>query len=74
MVQWITHFENAQWKVESNALPTTDPDKYYDRFYSWHKSFVRVTWKVAGEIFCYITLSVENNNGLFLSLSNFSIM
>ena len=54
MVQWMTHFENAQWKVESNALPTTDPDKYYDRFYSWHKSFVRVTWKVAGEIFCYI--------------------
>ena len=54
MVQWITHFENFQWKVESNALPTTDPDKYYDRFYSWHKSFVRVTWKVAGEIFCYI--------------------
>lgn len=54
MVQWITHFENPQWKVESNALPTTDPDKYYDRFYSWHKSFIRVTWKVAGEIFCYI--------------------
>ena len=50
----MTHFENAQWKVESNALPTTDPDKYYDRFYSWEKSFVRVTWKVAGEIFCYI--------------------
>ena len=49
MVQWITHFENAQWKVESNA--TIAEAK---KFYTWEKSFVRVTWKVAGEIFCYI--------------------
>ena len=49
MVQWITHFENFQWKVESNA--TIAEAK---KFYTWEKSFVRVTWKVAGEIFCYI--------------------
>lgn len=49
MVQWITHFENPQWKVESNAT-NADPD----RFYAWEKSFVRVTWKLVGEVFCYI--------------------
>ena len=49
MVQWITHFENAQWRVESNAT-----NAEADRFYTWEKSFVRVTWKIAGEIFCYI--------------------
>ena len=49
MVQWITHFENFQWKVESNS--TISEAK---KFYTWEKSFVRVTWKVAGEIFCYI--------------------
>ena len=51
MIQWITHFENAQWKVESNAVQSGDLDNY---FYRWEKAFVRVTWKVAGEIFCYI--------------------
>ena len=49
MVQWITHFENAQWKVESNSTYAEAK-----KFYTWEKSFVRVTWKVAGEIFCYI--------------------
>ena len=51
MVQWITHFENPQWKVESNALQSGDLDNY---FYRWEKSFVRVTWKLVGEVFCYI--------------------
>lgn len=49
MVQWTTHFENAQWKVESNAVVSD-----VNRFFTWEKSFIRVTWKVAGEIFCYI--------------------
>lgn len=53
MVQWITHFENAQWKVEHNGFQF--PDIAINAFfYRWEKSFVRVTWKVAGEIFCYI--------------------
>lgn len=50
MVQWITHFENAQWRVESNAT-----NARIDKFYTWEKSFVRVTCKVSAlGIFCYI--------------------
>lgn len=53
MIQWITHFENFQWKVEHNGFQF--PDIAINAFfYRWEKSFVRVTWKVAGEIFCYI--------------------
>ena len=53
MVQWITHFENAQWKVEHNGFQFTEI-AINAFFYRWEKAFVRVTWKVAGEIFCYI--------------------
>lgn len=53
MVQWITHFENAQWKVEHNGFQFQEI-AINAFFYRWEKSFVRVTWKVAGEIFCYI--------------------
>lgn len=49
MVQWITHFESPQWRVESNATAAESK-----RFYAWEKSFVRVTWKLVGEVFCYI--------------------
>ena len=53
MVQWITHFENAQWKVEHNGFQF--PDIAINAFfYRWEKSFVRVTWKLGGDIFCYI--------------------
>lgn len=48
-MQWITHFEDAQWKIESNATIAEA-----NRFYAWEKSFVRITLKVAGESVCYI--------------------
>ena len=49
MVQWITHYDSPSWKIESNAVPAEA-----NKFYTWEKSFIRVTWKLGGEIFCYI--------------------
>lgn len=51
MVQWITHFETTHWRVESNAVVSGDLDNF---FYRWEKAFIRVTWKLGGDISCYI--------------------
>ena len=48
-MKWITHFENPQWRVESNAVNAAN-----DIFYTWEKALIKVTWKIGGGIIFYI--------------------
>lgn len=53
MVQWITHFEDSNWKVEHNGFQF--PDIAINAFfYRWEKALIRVTCKTSAGDECYI--------------------
>lgn len=53
MVQWITHFEDSNWKVEHNGFQF--PDIAINAFfYRWEKALIRVTCKATAGDECYI--------------------
>ena len=43
-MNWITQYNETNWKIESNAMYYI-----YYYFYKWEKSFVKITMKTAGE-------------------------
>ena len=71
-MNWITHYDGTDWKIENNCYNSVEfePGKNRYYFFRYGKSFLRITMKTAGEK----TITVGNENYTFYWANEFIIV